>query len=135
MKRIREDSVEASPEAFNIMTERICKASGISLLGGLSRIGSTVFDTTTAPTQRTVSEDRAPDYVLLFRTTSKTVSNGETQLEALLRGLNRVGLRVEVRHGGRGTLLLFVRCPDSTLNAVVRKARYVMSPETFLIYL
>ena len=111
------------------------KASGLDLFGGLTRIGSTVFVTTPTSQQETGSEDRGPDYVLLFRTPSKTLSDGEMQLEALLRGLSRVGLQVEVRHGGRGTLLLFVRCPSSTLNAVVQKARYITFIETPLIYL
>jgi hypothetical protein len=51
--------------------------------------------------------------------------DSETQLEKLLRGLDRVGLNIEVRHGGKGTLLLFIRCSTGRLNAVVQKARLV----------
>lgn len=69
--------------------------------------------------------DGSPDYVLLFRTPSRTAPESEAQLEKLLRGLDRVGLEVEVRHGGKGTLLLFIRCSTSRLNLVVRKARYL----------
>ena len=100
----------------------VVKASGFNLFGALTTPGPT-STSSNVRRSKAASDDRSPDYVLLFRTPSKIAPNSETQLEKLLRGLHQVGLEIEVRHGGKGTLLLFVRCPTTKLDAVVRKAR------------
>jgi hypothetical protein len=64
------------------------------------------------------------DYVLLFRPPSKNASDREDQLETLIIHLDRVGLEVECRYGGNGSVLVFVRCPEVRLHELVDKARY-----------
>jgi len=94
---------------------RDVKAPGLNLLGGLTRlIGPT------GPSHR--GSDKPPSQRDTGRS-AKTAPDSETQLEKLLRGLDRVDLDV-----GKGTLLLFVRCPTTKLNAVVRKpGRHIVS--------
>jgi len=73
---------------------------------------------------RVARDDIPPDYVLLFRSPFKTPSDGQEQLERLIRCLAAVRLEVECRYGGKGTVLVFVRCPEDHVKALVWKARY-----------
>jgi hypothetical protein len=66
----------------------------------------------------------SPDYVVLFRSPSKNAVDHENQLARLIRSLDRVGLEVECRYGGKGCVLLFVRCPELRMYELVAKARY-----------
>lgn len=66
----------------------------------------------------------SPDYVVLFRSPSKNALDHENQLERLIRSLDRVGLEVECRYGGKGCVLVFVRCPEVRMYELVAKARY-----------
>src|SRR5208282_2011433 len=71
--------------------------------------------------------NHSPDYVLLFRPPSKNAPDREDQLETLITHLDRVGLEVECRYGGNGSVLVFVRCPEARLHELVAKARYSIS--------
>jgi hypothetical protein len=62
--------------------------------------------------------------VILFREASQKAPLASEQLEKLIRYLDRVGLEVECRHGGKGTVLIFVRCPEAKVKAEVYRSRY-----------
>jgi hypothetical protein len=55
---------------------------------------------------------------------SKDSPKASEQLEKLIRYLDRVGLEVECRHGGKGTVFIFVRCHQEKVKAEVYKSRY-----------
>ena len=64
------------------------------------------------------------DYIIIFRCPSPTAPSASEQLERLIRYLDRVGLQVECRHGGKGVVLVFVRCHQDKVNTEVYKSRY-----------
>jgi hypothetical protein len=69
-----------------------------------------------------LDEKHSLTFVILFRATNEGA--GVQQLERLIRRLDRVSLNVECRYGDTESLLIFVRCPNDTLHALVAKERY-----------
>ncbi len=67
--------------------------------------------------------------MILFRVPSKDSPKASEQLEKLIRYLDRVGLEVECRHGGKGTVFIFVRCQQEKVKAEVHKSRYFQFEE------
>lgn len=67
------------------------------------------------------------DYIILFRTPTQNAPQASEQLEKLIRYLDRVGLDVECRHGGKGTILCFVRCNQEKIRPEVFKSRYTIA--------
>jgi len=65
------------------------------------------------------------DYIILFRAPTQNAPQASEQLERLIRYLDRVGLEVETRPGGRGTVLVFVRCPLATAKSEAYNSRFV----------
>ena len=65
------------------------------------------------------------DFVILFRAPTRDAPKTSEQLEKLIRYLDRVGLEVECRHGGKGTVLIFVRCHQEKVKTEVYKSRYL----------
>jgi len=63
------------------------------------------------------------DYIILFRAPTQNAPQASEQLERLIRYLDRVGLEVETRPGGRGTVLVFVRCPLATAKSEAYNSR------------
>jgi len=63
------------------------------------------------------------DYIILFRAPTQNAPQASEQLERLIRYLDRVGLEVETRPGGRGTVLVFVRCPLAKAKSEAYKSR------------
>jgi hypothetical protein len=71
------------------------------------------------------------DYVIIFREAKENAPQASEQLERLIRYLDRVGLQVECRHGGKGRVLIFVRCQSEKVKSEVYKSRfaYFFHPE------
>jgi hypothetical protein len=78
----------------------------------------------TPPPGHFSSLDEKLTFVILFRSPPKEAA-GVEKLDSLIRRLDQVGLEVECRYGGKSSVLVFVRCPEDKLNALVVKARSI----------
>jgi hypothetical protein len=68
-----------------------------------------------------------PELILIIVPHSKDKRGSQEQLERLLRSLDRVGLDVECRYGGKGTVIVFVKCPASKMKEIIWRSRYFTS--------
>lgn len=68
------------------------------------------------------------DYIILFRAPNQNAPQASEQLERLIRYLARVGLQVECRPSGKGTVLVFVRCPLERAKEEAYKSRFALPP-------
>ncbi|ORY86788.1 calcium-activated chloride channel-domain-containing protein [Protomyces lactucae-debilis] len=85
---------------------------GIDRYTGRPRQSSTLSYRTTL--NRTSSK---VDHVVLFKTDEKDLAGSAKDLEQLVKRIDQVGLRVQVREGAEpGDLLVFVKCPEQRLH-------------------
>lgn len=96
----------------------------VEVIGPINHSRATKTATSSAQNSVSVNNLHPPDYLLVFRSHSRTAPDNDNQLERLIRRLDRVGLDVECRYGGKGSVLVFVRCPEVRMNRLVAKARY-----------